>query len=232
MSLRVLGIVPARAGSRRIPGKNLAKLGGRALVERALDAAIAARSLAAVAISSDDPRALALARAGYPSVVAIDRPAELATAESPAIDYVRHALASVPPPAAGPFVAVAIVQPSSPLTTAEDIDATVALLQATGAESAVTVVRVDHAVHPLKLKRLDGDRLLPLLEDEAGRMASHELPPVYVRNGAVYVTQRRVLEAGRILGDDCRAHVMPRDRSVDINDPLDLAFAEFLLARA
>ena len=62
-------------------------------------------------------------------------------------------------------------------------------------------------------------------------MASHQLPPVYVRNGAVYATRRAVLERGDILGPDCRAHVMPRERSIDINDPLDLAFAEFLLSR-
>ncbi|HUS66688.1 MAG TPA: acylneuraminate cytidylyltransferase family protein [Kofleriaceae bacterium] len=226
--MRVLGIVPARAGSKRIPGKNLALLGGRTLLERALDAATAARSLAAVALSTDDPRALAIARDRYPAVAAIARPDDLATDESPAIDYVRHALAQLP----GPFDAVAIVQPSSPLTAPDDIDATVALCDRTGAGSAVTVMRLDHAVHPLKLKRLDGDRLLPLLEEEAGRMASHELPPVYVRNGAVYVTRTSVIEAGRILDDDCRAVVMPRERSIDINDPLDLAFAEFLLARA
>jgi len=130
-----------------------------------------------------------------------------------------------------PVDAIAIVQPSSPLTLGADIDATVELLAVTGAESAVTVVKLDHAIHPAKLKRLDGDRLLPLIEDEGGRMASHELPPVYVRNGAVYATRRDVIERDAILGDDCRAHVMPRERSIDINDPLDLAFAEFLLTR-
>ncbi len=227
MTLRVLGIVPARAGSKRIPGKNLALLGGKTLLERSLDAATAARSLAAVALSSDDPAALAIARERYPQVAVVERPAELATDESPAIDYVRHALAQLP----GAYDAVAIVQPSSPLTAPGDIDATVALCDATGAGSAVTVMRLDHAIHPLKLKRLDGDRLLPYLEAEAGRMMSHELPPLYVRNGAVYVTRRATLDAGRILDDDCRAVVMPRERSVDINDPLDLAFAEFLLAR-
>ena len=227
--MRVLGIVPARGGSRRLPGKNLALLGGKTLVERALDVAVSARSLDAIVLSSDEPRVLSLA-ASYPGVIVVERPAELATDTSPAIEYVHHALASLPAEV-GQIDAVAIIQPTSPFTLPMDLNATIELLDKSGAESAVTVTRVDQLVHPLKLKRLEGDRLLPLIEDERGRMAAHDLPPIYVRNGSVYVTRRRVLEAGRILGDDCRAHVMPRERSVDINEPLDLAFAEFLLAR-
>ena len=123
------------------------------------------------------------------------------------------------------------MQPTSPFTTAGDIDATVALLERTKADSAVSVMELEHAVHPLKLKRMNEERrLLPYLEAEEGRMAAHELPRVYVRNGSVYATQRASIERGQILGDDCRGHLMPRSRSVDINDELDLRFAEFLCA--
>jgi CMP-N-acetylneuraminic acid synthetase len=62
-------------------------------------------------------------------------------------------------------------------------------------------------------------------------MAAHELPTIYVRNCSVYVTRRRVIDAGQVIGDDCRGYVMPRERSLDINEELDLQFAEFLLAR-
>jgi CMP-N,N'-diacetyllegionaminic acid synthase len=77
-----------------------------------------------------------------------------------------------------------------------------------------------------------GDRLVPLYEDERGRMATHELPEVFVRNCSVYATRRAVLENGSILGDDCRGYVMPRARSIDINDEFDFAVAEVLLARS
>ena len=131
----------------------------------------------------------------------------------------------------GPFDAVVIVQPSSPFTLGEDIDATVELLAESGADTVVTVMQLDHAVHPLKMKILDGDRLLPYLEDERGRMAAHELPAVYVRNCSVYATRRSAIDRGQMIGDDCRAYVMPRERSLDINEELDLQFAEFLVAR-
>ena len=97
---------------------------------------------------------------------------------------------------------------------------------------AVSVMKVDHATHPVKLKRLVGDKLLPYLEEERGRMAAHELPELYVRNCAVYVTKRASIEAGALVPEESAGYVMPRERSVDINDGLDFAFAEFLLSRS
>jgi CMP-N,N'-diacetyllegionaminic acid synthase len=228
---RVLGIVPARGGSKRVIDKNLRLLGGKSLVARAIEAACAARAIHRVCVSSDDPRVLSLARSN-PNVVAIERPAELAQDASPAIDYVRHTLEVVESTGGDRFDVVVIVQPTSPLTLATDIDATVRLLLESGAESAVSVVQLDHAVHPVKLKRMIGDRLLPFYEDERGRMATHELPEVFVRNCAVYATRRTVVQSGSLLGEDCRGYVMPRTRSIDINDEFDFAVAEVLLARS
>jgi CMP-N,N'-diacetyllegionaminic acid synthase len=230
--VRVLGIIPARGGSKRVPRKNLRPLGGRPLVAWAIDAARAATGLSACVVSSDDDEVLALAAAVAPEL-ALRRPEAISGDRAPAIDYVRHALELLEGEGGhARFDAVCIVQPSSPFTRAEDIDATIALLARTGADSAVTVMKLDHAIHPAKLKTLDGDRLRPYLEEEGGRMADHELPSLYVRNCSVYVSSRRTIEAGDLIGADSRGHVMPRERSVDINDELDLAFAEFLFARA
>ncbi len=229
--MRTLGIVPARAGSKRVPGKNIRLLGGVPLVARALQACVGARRLSRIVVSSDDDRVLEIAR-GFNEVEPLRRPAALATDTALAIEYVRHALEFFRTEKHEIFDAVVIVQPSSPFTRAADIDATIELLeQETGADSCVTVMEVDHAQHPAKLKRLSGNQLLPLYEDEAGRMAAHELPRVYVRNCAVYATRVRTIEAGSILGNDSRAVVMPRERSLDINDELDFAFAEFLESR-
>lgn len=224
--MRVLGIIPARGGSKRVPGKNLRPLGGKELVARSLETALAAQSLTAVALSSDSSEVLAVG-ARYPKVISLRRPDAISTDTALAIEYVRHALAEVK----GPFDAIAIIQPSSPFTLPEDIDATVKVLEAApAADSAVSVMKVDHAVHPVKLKRLEGDRLLAYAEEERGRMAAHELSDLYVRNCSVYVIRLATIEKGSILGDDSRAYVMPRERSVDINDELDWKFAQFLFA--
>jgi CMP-N,N'-diacetyllegionaminic acid synthase len=230
MNLRVLGIVPARGGSKRLASKNLRLLGGKPLVAWAIEAAQAARRVERLIVSSDDSHVLEIA-ANYDPALPLRRPDELCTDTSPAIDYVRHALAMLEESDQHRFDAVAIIQPSSPFTTAADIDATIDLLETSGADSAVSVMEVSHDLHPLKFKTMQGDRLLPYFEAEAGRMAAHELPRVYVRNCSVYASRRATLEAGQIIGDDCRGYVMPRERSLDINDSLDLSFAEFLLSQ-
>ena len=95
----------------------------------------------------------------------------------------------------------------------------------------MSVMELSHDLHPLKFKTMQGDRLSPYIEAETGRMAAHELPRVYVRNCSVYATRRETIDAGQIIGDDCRGYVMPRERSLDINDSLDFSFAEFLLSQ-
>jgi len=228
--MRILGIIPARGGSKRVVGKNLRVLGGKPLVAWAIDAACGSQRVDRWVVSSDDERILAIANARDPRLP-LARPVELATDTALAIDYVRHAVGEIEQAEHVVFDAVVIVQPSSPFTRSADIDATVTLLEVSGADSAVSVVEVEHALHPSKFKVLNGDRLCPYFEEERGRMAAHELPRVYVRNCSVYATRRRTIECGQIVGDDCRGYVMPRERSCDINDELEFAFAEWLLER-
>lgn len=224
--MHTLGLVPARGGSLRVPRKNLALLGGKTLVRRALESAVAAGCFALVALSSEDNEVLA--EANGLDVVALRRPHELAGDTARASYVVSHALRSLDDPARA-FQAVAVVQCTSPFTAPEDIAGTVRLLEQTGAESAVSVVRVEAAHHPSKLKRLEGDRLLPYLEDDR-LTPSHELPPLWVRNGSVYAFRRDIVERG-LEADDVRGYEMPAERSLDIDTPRDLAFAEFLLER-
>jgi CMP-N,N'-diacetyllegionaminic acid synthase len=220
--VRVLAVVPARGGSRRVPRKNLAELGGRTLVRRALDSALAARCFATVALSSDDEEILA--EADGLDVIALRRPPELATGTALAVDVVLHAIAELPG-----HDAVAVVQATSPFTAPEDLAGAVALLESSGAESVVSVARLEAAAHPLKLKQLSVDgRLTPYLEDDA-LTPSHELPPLWVRNGSVYVSRIEVLQRGLLVSDgDVRGYEMPAERSFDIDTTRDLALARLL----
>lgn len=228
--MRTLGIIPARGGSKRVVGKNMRLLAGKPLVAWAIEAARKAKRIDRLVVSSDDEQVLELARELDPNLP-LRRPADIATDTAPAIDYVRHALRELERAERLSFGSVAIVQPSSPFTLTEDIDATIELLDRSGADTAVSVVEVEHALHPAKFKTLDGDRLLSYFEEERGRMAAHELPHLYVRNCSVYAISRPTIERGQIIGDDCRGYVMPRERSLDINDEQDFAFAEWLAER-
>ena len=209
-----------------MPRKNLAVLDGQPLVRRALETALKAGCFTTVALSSEDPEILR--QSDGLDVVRIERPPELASETARTIDAVLHALETV----GGGFDAVGIVQCTSPFTAPKDLRGAVAMLKQTGAGSVVSVARVEAALHPLKLKVLDGDRLRPWLADD--RMApSHELPELWLRNGSIYLTRVDVLRRGEILDEaDQRAYVMPPERSHDIDTPADLAFAEYLLQRA
>jgi len=226
----VLCIVPARAGSKRLVGKNTKELGGKPLVQWALDAAVAAQRVDVVVASSDSDEVLALAEA-TPGVRALRRPVELCQDTSTAIEYVHHALGVVEGETGTHFDTVVIVQATSPFTEAADIDACIELLWRKGGDSAVSVMALDHAIHPLKLKVMHEQQLLPYLEEEKGRMASHEIDELYARNGSVYVSTRATVDDDDLLGAVSHGHVMPQERSIDINTPLDFAFASFLLQR-
>jgi CMP-N,N'-diacetyllegionaminic acid synthase len=230
--LNILGIIPARAGSKRVPNKNIKPLGGKPLVQHSIEAALGSQRLSDVVVSSDSEAVLTIA-AAINGVVALRRPDEIATDTSPAIDYVLHCLEYFKKNHNKTYDIIVILQPSSPLTLLSDIDATIDCLIQTKADSAVSVVELPHDVNPLKMKVLEGgsNKLLPYIEEENGRMAAHELPQLFVRNCAVYASTVATIEQGKIIGDDCRAFVMPRERSVDINDPIDFEFATFLYER-
>jgi CMP-N-acetylneuraminic acid synthetase len=229
--VNVLGIIPARAGSKRVPQKNFRPFAGTTLTDLAIRQALEARCLDDVLVSSNSPEVLLIA-AAYPGIFVLERPAALATDFSYAIDYQVHALEYLEREYGKSYDWVVVLQPSSPLRTGHDIDATVELLgRHPEADSAVSVSPVAHMVHPTKLKTMQGDRLLPYFEEENGRTAVQDLPAVFVRNCAVYVFRVKNILSGVQLGDCSVGYVMPSETSVDINDLLDFEFAEYLFEK-
>lgn len=224
--MAVLGIIPARGGSKRIPGKNKKDFCGRPLIDYIIEAAKGAQLLDTIVVNSDDEDILEIARK-HKEIIALQRPVEISQDHSSAIEYV-HQTIEVLKAKGQHFDTIVILQPTSPLTLSEDIDQTIQLLKSSKANSAVSVMKLDHATHPVKMKVMAGNKLNPFLEEEGGRMAEHELPTIFVRNCSVYVSTIQTIQEGKIIGDDCRGYVMPMERSVDINDPIDFDFAEFL----
>lgn len=222
----ILAIIPARAGSKRIVNKNKKQLAGKELVCYSIEAARASTEITYIAVSSDDDDILDIA-SHYDGIRIVRRPNEISGENAPAITYVQHALETIEKD----FDIVVIIQPTSPFTTGLDIDGTIRLLYSELADSAVSVVKLDHAIHPAKLKVMKGNVLEPYYEAENGRMAAHELPEIFVRNGSVYASTLETIAKGKIIGDRCLGFEMPRERSLDINDPIDFEFAEFLMIK-
>ncbi|MCC6182078.1 MAG: acylneuraminate cytidylyltransferase family protein [Bacteroidia bacterium] len=222
----ILGIIPARGGSKRIPYKNKKLLAGKELIRYAVEATLQSKLVTTVVVSSDDTDILNIARS-YAHVIAIQRPDSISDDNAPSISYVHHALELLK----NQYDYVVIIQPSSPFTLAEDIDNTIQLLiDDNQADSSVSVMKLDHTIHPVKLKTLFNNQLIPFWEEEKGRMATHELPELYVLNCSVYVSKFDLIKRDKIIGEHCLGYIMPRERSIDINDPIDFDFAEFLMS--
>lgn len=224
----ILGIIPARAGSKRLPGKNKRRLAGKELVRYAIETALKSRMVNDWVLSSDDEEIINIGMT-YQQLQVLRRPADISGDEALAITYVEHTLGEMPTE----YSHIAIIQVTSPFTSPDDVDATIRrLLETPDANSAVSVQAIDFALHPVKIKTLDqGGILRAYWEAENGRMSTQQLPQLYVRNGSVYVSTIDAIKRGHIVEEPCAAYLMPRERSLDINDPIDFAFAEFLMKR-
>jgi len=226
--MQVLGIVPARGGSKGLAGKNLLPLGGRPLLAYTADAAKASRRLSRVVLSTDDE---AIARAGSQLGLEVPfmRPAELARDETPMLPVLQHALRALAPS----FVpdAVVVLQPTSPFRRANHIDDAIDLLETSGADSVVSVVEVPHRFNPVSVMTIEEGRLKPFTAGEP-ILRRQDKPRVFARNGpAVLAVRAAVLERGSLYGDDCRPLMMAEDESIDIDTAADLEYAEHVLRR-
>ncbi|MGH8048869.1 MAG: cytidylyltransferase domain-containing protein [Chthoniobacterales bacterium] len=225
----IAALIPARGGSKGVPRKNVRMLGGKPLIVHTIEAAFGAGCLDGIFVSSEESGILEIAAAAGSRV--IERPVELATDEAAALPVIRHALPIMDEALGGRVEILVYLQATTPFRTAADIDATVALLADPLADSAVSVVELTHS-NPLKLKKIADGRLLPYSDEEPEGLRRQDLPAVYVRNGGVYASRRDTIEMlDSLYGRNCRAHIMPEVRSVEIDTETDFAFAEFLIAR-
>lgn len=226
-SFRCLAIIPARAGSKGLRGKNTVPLGGKPLIAHTIEAARAAHSIQRIVVSTESEEIAHIARQ-YGAEVPFLRPAELAQDETPMLPVLQHVLSQLTATEGHQFEIVVLLQPTSPLRRAEDIDRAVTLLEQTRADSVISLCAAEH--HPAWMKRIERDCVLPFLENGPEVTRRQDLPPVYRLNGAIYVTRAQVLLQGNaILGRDTRALIMDNESSVDIDTPLDMKLAALIL---
>jgi len=230
---RVLGVIPARSGSKGVPRKNVRPVCGRPLIAYSIESALAARDvLDRVIVSTDDEEIAAIARQ-HGADVPFMRPAELAGDRVPMAPVLQHAVRFAEEAEGVRYGWVCLLQPTVPFRTAGDIREALVLGRRGACDSVISVVQV-FAVHPMLMKRIDGDRLVPYCvpEPEGTRRQDYD-PPAFMRNGAIYLTRRDVLmERGSIWGDVIRPMVMPAERSVGVDSELDMKLVELLMAEA
>jgi CMP-N-acetylneuraminic acid synthetase len=229
---RVLAIVPARGGSKGVPGKNVRPLVGRTLLEYTAEAARASGVVDRIVLSTDaEDVAEAGRRAGLE--VPFMRPASLAQDDSPMLPVLRHAVDALAAEGWVPTFVV-LLQPTSPLRRGAHVRQALELLRTSGADSVVTVVEVPKHFSPDYVMRIEGGVLKPFLAEGAAVTRRQDVRPAYSRDGTVYACRRDTLERhDSIYGADCRPIVIPMEDSLSIDAPRDWAEAErVLLERA
>lgn len=223
MGMNLLALIPARGGSKGIPRKNIKSLHGKPLIGWSIDAAKKSRFIERVVVSTEDDQIAAVA-SDLGAEIPFMRPKELAADNTPGIAPVMHAIENLPE-----FDWVLLLQPTSPLRTAEDIDGIVRFCIERDAPSAVSIYEVDK--HPyLMYQRDETDRLQSLIPEKPDIARRQDLPQVYALNGALYLARIDWLkEQQSLVGQETLGYVMSTESSADIDTPLDWRWVEFLL---
>lgn len=204
--MRTLGLVPARAGSRGVPGKNTRDFCGKPLYQWAVG--IGNETCDQTLVSSDDSE-----------IADILRPAEFARDDSPMFDVVAHALSCE----ARPDVVV-LLQPTQPLRQVKHVRSALKLLKASDADSVVSVVRIPAHYSPDFAFRINYGRLQPF--GSAHPTRRQDCRASYSRDGTVYAIRRETIESGSLYGSHCLPLIIPHSESCNIDDESDWAKAE------
>ncbi|MGO0790239.1 acylneuraminate cytidylyltransferase family protein [Herbaspirillum seropedicae] len=226
--MKILALIPARGGSKRLPGKNVRLLGGKPLIEWSIDAARSMDAITDVVVSTDDPGIAALARRAGASVPGL-RPAALATDTASSVDVAVHALAQYEDEH-GQVDGLLLLQPTSPFRSHASLHAGLALFNSQPGCSVVGVSPV--ATHPLWCFRLEQGKLQPFVEGGGLHLRSQDLPPAYTINGGFYLVPADVLRNSRSLyAPDMLPLIMDSPMElIDIDTEQDWQRAEQILA--
>jgi len=228
--MRVLGVVPARAGSRGIPRKNVRRLGGRPLLSYTADAAFASGQLARVILSTDSDEIADVGRACGLDVPFL-RAAELAADTTPMLPVVQHAVATLE--AGGDsYDAVCLLQPSHPFRGPDDIVRCVRMIEQEDFDAVMTVLPVPHEYNPHWIYMVATDGTLRLSTGESAPIPRRQdLPPAFHREGSVYLVRRDVLmERNSLYGSRLGGCEVAPGGRVNLDTEADWQAAERYLA--
>ncbi|MDP6403472.1 MAG: acylneuraminate cytidylyltransferase family protein [SAR202 cluster bacterium] len=230
--IKIIGLITARGGSKSVPRKNLAELGGKPVIAWTIETALQSSSVDSVIVSTDDDEIAEVSRE-WGAEVPFMRPAELSLDDTPHMAVMLHAIHWLERHRDLRPDYIMLLQPTSPLRTSADIDAAVRVARENSAVSVVSVCETHH--HPYLIKRLAEDgTLFDFIEGapQPGSMSIRRqaMEPAYVVNGSIYLNARTMLlEERTFLSQATLPYFMPNERSLQIDEPWDLHLAELIL---
>lgn len=229
MKMKILSVVIARGGSKGIPRKNMADLGGIPLVAHIIRSALNINIETDLVLSTEDEE-IAKVGSDFGAEVPFKRPVELAGDDITSLPVVQHAVTQMEKIKGYKYDIINYLQPTAPLCRSVDIENCLRkLIENENVESVVTIT--ESPVHPFKMKRLvDKDRVINFIEQGFEEMRPRQsLPKVYKRSGAVYASWRPVImEKNTLVGEPCLGVIVPPETAVDIDSPEDLELVRLL----
>ncbi|OGR20664.1 MAG: acylneuraminate cytidylyltransferase [Desulfobacula sp. RIFOXYA12_FULL_46_16] len=220
---KILAIIPARGGSKGVPGKNIRQAGGKPLIAWIIEAAKKSNHIDRLILSSDDPKIIGVAQK-YGCEAPFVRPSDLAQDHSSASDVVLHALAEMPG-----YEYVMLLQPTSPLTRTTDIDGCIESCINSNAASVISVTEPGKSPYWMFNMGMD-NKLSPVLGETYLNRPRQELPIVYMPTGAIYIAESGwFLENRSFYSDSTTGYIIPQERSLDIDSQFDFRLFETIV---
>ena len=229
--LMVLAIIPARGGSKGLPRKNILELCGKPLIAWTIEEALRSRCISNLIVSTDDSEIKEVALK-WGAKVPFTRPGSLSTDRAKVIPVLQHAVGFLEEQGLV-FDAVMMLQPTSPLRLAKDIEKSIAMMKDDDSCSSVISVAEVGEYHPARMKYFEEGVLIdPPFCEAYENQPRQELRPMYIRCGAIYLVKTSVLmEENSLKGRRSLGYVMPKERSVNIDTTFDFKLAEWLMSK-
>ena len=223
--MNIISIIPARGGSKGIPRKNIKLLNGKPLISYSIDASNSCSLIDDTYVSTEDAEISEISKGNNAEV--IERPDELASDDSSSIDVILHVLDYLGNRGELPDLFV-LLQPTSPLRTSEDIEASINSFLESDCDSLVSVCELDH--RSLLNFSLEDGFLVQNNNEALFNSRRQDIPTHYALNGAIYITTPEFIRKNRsFYSDKTIPHVMSKEKSIDIDTPFDFRLAEFIL---
>jgi len=225
---RILAVIPARGGSKGIPNKNLYPLLGKPLIAYTIIESLKSKYITDLIVTTDSTAIKEVAEK-YKIEVPFVRPENLSGDNALAIPTIQHATLEYEKIKDIEYDYIIMLQPTAPLRMAFDIDEALGLLITHNSDSVISIVDVDN-YHPMKMKIVEDGLLKDFQKPPTENPPRQTLPPVYIVNGAIYATRRDVLiNQSSFIGEKCLPYIMPRNRSVNIDNIEDFIIAEYFI---
>jgi len=228
-NMKILGLIPARGGSKGIPKKNIKILGDKPLIAYTIEAAQKSKKLMEIVVSSDSQEIADIA-SQYGASVPFLRPEEFAQDTTPMIDVLIHTLEFFKEKEKREFDAVCLLQPTTPFRKSEDIDGCIKLMEENDADSVITTIEMPHQFNPYWVYFKGQDKYLHLSTEGQTTPRRQDLPIAYARAGSVYLTKSStILEKRSVYGNKILNYNIDTVGHVNIDTLDDWVLAEKIL---